>query len=190
MELFHGTPKSRGDIIIKEKRISCHAKPMFEDGCEDILQSAEYSDNLIKPKTLSTTPGYVYLSDLIFNAMYYGNVNAFSNDEDYFYLFKVELPEEVLEPDEDEIRMVLCKDPMNYPSVKDSLNACHSVRYNNDIISFEYCILPAAANFSHPNSQLVRDMINLRPRARGSATQQNVVDLMNQFYSNVSWIKI
>lgn len=189
MELFHGTSKSRGDIIVEEGKISCHAKLMYEDGGEDVLQSAEFSNGLIKPTTLATTPGYIYLTNSIFKAAYYGNINAVSGNEDSFYLFKVELPETLLEPDEDEIRMALCQDPGQYPRAIDSLSACHSARYNRDIITFEYCVLPSTTNFSDPLRELVMNVILQRPRPRESNMRQLSMDLLNQFHSKIEWTK-
>ena len=190
MVLFHGTPKSRGSIIVREKIISCNAKLMHEDKCEEILKTVEFSSNLIKPETLATTPGYVYLTDSMFLAAYYGNKNAIRCNEDYFFLFKVELSEDVLEPDEDEIRMVLWEDPKQYPNAMDSLRVCHSVRYSNDIISFVYCVLPTTKNFSEPLSNLVMNMIYQRPSLKEANMSQKSVDLLNQFHRDVEWIKV
>ena len=85
---------------------------------------------------------YICTNDLIY-AIYYGNKNALmNNNEEKFYVFKFNIPEKQLEPDEDEVRMVLMKDINDYPTAQDTLKACKSARYADSITDYSYFCLP------------------------------------------------
>ena len=62
MTLYHGTTESRGKKIIQEGKINCNATRLYSKSYQDILNNnMTVSPGLIKPKSLSSTPGYVYL---------------------------------------------------------------------------------------------------------------------------------
>ena len=87
MLLYHGTPKSKGNSIIKERKISKSAPALFDNMAFDFC---------------NTTTGYIYLSDGFFTALHWGDIHATNMKEDGFYIFRVDIDEELLLPDLDE----------------------------------------------------------------------------------------
>lgn len=159
MILFHGTPESRGVKIIEEGIISNKAKRIYDQTHEDMLKECIVSCSGVAPTSLASTIGYVYLTNSLFYAMYYGNKNAVLNEENYFYVFKTDIEEENLEADLDEVRMVLMDDPKKYTSAIDTLKACKSARYGHQIEQFQYCKFPTTTNFEDELSNTVLEVV-------------------------------
>lgn len=174
MILYHGTTKSRGEQIVKDGVISNEASLVYDEEFGKGLETGSISCSGIMPTTLATTKGYVYLTNSLFYAISYGNKNAIFMDEpeDYFYVFKVDVDENDLEADSDEVAMVLMKDPKDFPTAKDTLNACMSARYGKSIYDFQYCIFPTTLDCDDENSKIIREVTEER---------DNEFKFMNQF---------
>ena len=191
MILYHGTIESRGKKIVKDGKIDCHAERLNSESYEYIVEKCmKVSEGSIKPKTLASTPGYTYCTNSLMYAIYYGNKNAILNNENEFYIFKFDISEDKLEPDQDEVRMVLLKDPDQYPTAADTLKACKSARYGDDITEFKYCILPATNYFENVNRELIYAIVcehNYNPEKSNEDKRKYVEDLLSKLHDIVSW---
>lgn len=127
MILYHGTSSSRGQNILAHKMLDANAKRVYDED-----------------HGLPTTNGYVYLTDDVFNAIYYGNKTAWIDKDDSLYVFRIEINDSLLEADFDEFKYTL--DPygieyelkdINNPTIEESLRYTNSVRVGQDI-KFEY----------------------------------------------------
>lgn len=163
MVLFHGTPASRAHKILNDGLISNQAKGYYNENC--IAQIIKHHEK--KYVSLATTPGYVYLTDWLFKAVYYGNLYACMNNEKDFYIFMVDIDENNLLPDLDEPQLQSCiwtatkkKYVRDYTSYKDTLEEFRSVRYADSISKFKYCTLPSAMNILDGNSQLINSIVD------------------------------
>ncbi|EHA8853560.1 hypothetical protein JHW63_004483, partial [Escherichia coli] len=88
LNLFHATTMSRGLQIIKDGKIRTNAPSVI---CW----------------SLETTPGWIYLSDQLDNAVHWGNkIACLSKDELFFYIFRVQVQEENCYPDTDDLQYV------------------------------------------------------------------------------------
>ncbi|EEZ1215883.1 hypothetical protein MU157_004772, partial [Escherichia coli] len=88
LNLFHATTMSRGLQIIKDGKIRTDAPSVI---CW----------------SLETTPGWIYLSDQLDNAVHWGNkIACLSKDELFFYIFRVQVQEENCYPDTDDLQYV------------------------------------------------------------------------------------
>ena len=95
MLLYHGTLLESGEKIIQEGKIRCQIKRSHE-GYETIIEG--------------TTDGFVYLTQNLYTAYYYGNILLLDQDDynkKYVYIFKIEIPDDniLLEPDFDELKV-------------------------------------------------------------------------------------
>lgn len=127
--LYHGSPQGRALEIIKNG-------VLLATNCKRIWDN-RYTN--IAGKNLKTTDGYVYLTDKLSKAAYYGKVATIceeAGDISYF-IFRVKIPKKLLLPDLDELAM-------NYDiydesfSAEDSLEKCHSVRTDFSIKTTNY----------------------------------------------------
>lgn len=137
MILYHGTPLESGEKIIKEGKIQCQ-----------IQRSHEGYKNIID----GTTDGYVYLTQNLYTAYFYGNILLMGQDDwnkKYVYIFKVEIADDknLLEPDFDELK-VRNKGNSKNVTWKESLTLCGCVRIKQDISikGLEYIKLPGVGN--------------------------------------------
>lgn len=198
MILYHGTPASRAEKIIEEKCISPNADRIYDDGYGDELLKCVTFHNTNVPTTLATTKGYTYLTNSLFYAMYYGNKNAMHFTGDYderdkeFYVFMVDIPHELLEPDFDEIIMTTSVDPATIKTFTDSLNACKSVRTKAPVKDFKYIKLPTTVNFYDDNSSLVQRIVKFEV-ARYNPENEYVIkelkELTEALMSKYNWIE-
>ena len=191
MLLYHGTLKSRGEQILKDGKIDCHAKRLYEESYKGILENClTVSEGMIIPNTLATTPGYIYCTNSLIYAIYYGNKHAIQHDENEFYIFKFDILEHKLEPDEDEVRMVLFDNPSKYPTAAATLEACKSARYGSCISEFKYCILPSTHYFDNEHSNLIRNVVSnyaYNPQKSNEYERKYIEKLLNELSEIIDW---
>lgn len=157
MVLYHGTTKSRGEQIVKEKCLSKDAEPTYGEGYGGCLKECLVLGGENLPDTLATTKGYVYLTHSLFYAMYYGNKHCLlSNEDKEFYIFKVDIPENILEIDSDEIRITTNVHPETVKDYKQSLDVCRSVRTPQSINKFEYMIFDSEYKYTEESSLVMK----------------------------------
>lgn len=137
MILYHGTPLESGEKIIQEGKIRCQIKRSHE-GYENIIEG--------------TTDGFVYLTQNLYTAYYYGNILLLDQDDynkKYVYIFKIEIPDDniLLEPDFDELK-VRNKVYSKNITWKECLEMCGCARIRQDITikELEYIKLPGTGN--------------------------------------------
>ena len=192
MILYHGTTKSRGERIVKGGVISNEASLLYDEEFGKGLETGSISCSGIMPTTLATTKGYVYLTNSLFYAISYGNKNAIFMDEpeDYFYVFKVDVDENDLEADSDEVAMVLMKDPKDFPTAMDTLNACMSARYGKSIYEFQYCIFPTTLDCDDDIAKIIRKVAEERDNEfnfKSSCEEQKIQKLKAELDRICNW---
>lgn len=101
MELFHATTQIRGEQILKDR---CIKK------CVERYYSNENGSNGL------TTQGYVYLTNEITFSIYFANCHNLSEANENIYIFKIEVPDDLLQPDEDEIELQSPNNESVYPN--------------------------------------------------------------------------
>ena len=115
MILYHATPGINGEKII-DTRIIKNNCPRLWNG------EAHHSDGNVVD--LSSSDGYVYLSNKLSLAAFYGNANRLNVDGDCndYYIFRINIPDDRLLPDEDELRINWGRS--NVETAKESLAIC------------------------------------------------------------------
>lgn len=163
MILFHGTPASKAHKILNDGLISNQAEANYNENCIAQITKCQEKQDV----SLATTRGYVYLTNWLFKAVYYGNLYACTGNEKDFYIFMVDIDENRLLPDLDEPQLQSCiwttikkENVCDYTSYKDTLEEFRSVRYADSISKFKYCTLPSAMNTSDENSQLIKSIVD------------------------------
>ena len=134
MILYHGTIMDKAKEILDSKRLKCNIKRDFE---ETLYFSG-------------TTDGYVYLTNQFHTAYYYGNIKTIDDCNDkYVCIFKMDIPENVLQADLDELKVKTRKEFDNATTASFSLNECGCVRCPEDIciIGSQYIIIPSTFNY-------------------------------------------
>lgn len=137
MILYHGTTIKRATKIMKDKSIS--------NDCERFFTRKKNGEGY-------TTQGYVYLSNEITYALYFANCHHFVDQSEQLCLFRVIVPDELLEADFDEMRH---QDPTGH----------HKQRYNSDLecslLEFKTCRVPFPIDFSkYEVSYFIIDLTN------------------------------
>lgn len=89
MILYHGTTANKGEKILS-------------DGC--IKKDVERYYTKEKSGNGYSTQGYVYLSNEITFAIYFANCHNITDKEKEIYIFKINIPDSMVEPDIDEMR--------------------------------------------------------------------------------------
>lgn len=147
MRLYLGTNEERGTKIIEEGLIRCNVDRLYN--------TTNISEDL------ATTDGFVYLTDLLPVAIYYGNKAQilWNRQVGQYYVFEVEISDTELLPDKDEIqvesgwRKEVLLDDGKYTAAY-SLQQVHSVTVGRDLRLpgdvTRYAILPDARNLDHP----------------------------------------
>lgn len=124
MILYHGTTDDRAKEILSNLEIS--------NNCERFFTVEENGDGY-------TTQGYVYLTNEITYALYFANSHHFVDKSDKLYIFKIDVPDHLIEPDYDEMRY---QDPTGFDRE----------RYSNDLecslLEFKTCRIPIPIEFS------------------------------------------
>lgn len=117
MELYHATTQSRGEKILNERCIKKNV-PRY------------YSDSSNGP----TTQGFVYLANEITFSVYFANCHNISEGNTTIYVFKIDIPNDILEPDEDEIEIQSPENEGSYSNrLSWSLEELKSCRVGLDI---------------------------------------------------------
>lgn len=126
MYLYHGTKESYGKQIIKQGIIKANIKRNYDDNFAESIR---------------TTDGFVYLSNNLSKAAYYGNKNCFifatqdKEIEEYYYIFRIQINEKELLPDKDELRAYYLPEESDLST---SLTNCMSTVVNRDICLKDY----------------------------------------------------
>ena len=123
MLLYHGTTGKRAEYIFADKAIS--------NNCERFFTEEENGSGY-------TTQGYVYLTNEITFAAYFANSHTFMDQSKELFIFRVDVPDELIEPDYDEMRY---QDPTGYDRE----------RYSSDLecslAEFKTCRIPISIEF-------------------------------------------
>lgn len=132
IELYHGTKFENAESILEQRTIShLDTKSHYEGS------------------GLETTPGYVYLTNNLFFALYYGNKHAVFEDDSHFAIFKLTLELDKLELDEDELD-IFRNGRGGYENITplEGLELFQSIRFPNSIqfdeIQVEYVKLKSS----------------------------------------------
>ena len=171
MLLYHGTTRKRGKSIVEDKCIKHDAELLYKD----------------------TTPGYIYCTNDILYAIYYGNKNSLCHKEESFYVFRFNLDENKLEPDEDEVRMVGMDNPENYSKAQETLEDYKSARYEENIYEFEYAILPTVSNVGKEDEKLISECVEVHGYNHKSSNEymkKHISDLIVKLNRITNWEKI
>ena len=190
MWLYHGTNESRGKKILQSGMIKCDAERVYKNlSCNGI--------------NFSTTTNFAYFTNCIGYAFNYGIDNSVLSDEMLFYVFRLEIPEDILLPDFDELKIK--RDLWNDIHINDqdftvnkSLQLLKSVRINTSIslkvLNTQYLIVDI------PTSDLIPYNIEsaikyiTRSRKFNSDTKPRQFEILesklNEFYKHYSWCSI
>lgn len=142
MILYHATPISRFDQIIKDKQLKKDAPLIWDIDISAYTLKLENSN--IDTNTRTTT-GYVYLTNSISDAVYYGATACNKVDDREFAIFRIDLDILILEPDRDNLSLFLDGKYRNIDATaQESLNLVHSVRVadNVNLIDADYVKCP------------------------------------------------
>lgn len=124
MIVYHGTSSQRGNAILNDGVLKKDAHKVYS-----------------KDHLFPTTDDYIYVTNDLINAIYYGNKTVFNDNKfDEIFIFSIELDEAILLPDLDEIKYTLepfeaingIKD-INNPTLQESLTYALSARIGQDI---------------------------------------------------------
>lgn len=88
MKLYHATTQVRGEQILRDRCLK-----------KDVSRYYSKENESNGP----TTQGFVYLTNEITYSIYFANCHNLSESNTNIYIFKVDVPDEFLEADEDEI---------------------------------------------------------------------------------------
>lgn len=158
MLLYHGTSQSRGEQILNDGIISHLASLEYD---------CRHNHTLIYLGVdISTTAGYVYLTNNILLALYFGDCHAKHRD-DKVYIFAIDVPLKNVEPDYDEYKITGINLPQLLPdefSVEQSLKLHQSVRTPLDInlskCNGRYIIVSSSTNKNDPQeAENTQDML-------------------------------
>lgn len=89
MILYHATTALRGKKILSDGRIKKEVERYYT--------KEENGDGY-------TSQGYIYLSNEVTFAIYFANCHDIIDKTGELYVFRVEIPDNLLEPDNDELR--------------------------------------------------------------------------------------
>lgn len=124
MILYHSTTENRAKQIFKDNKILCNCKRFFT--------KEENGDGY-------SSQGYVYLSNEITFATHFGYCHSNVEKTDIIYLYRIDIPDELIEPDYDEMRH---QDP----------TGCDRERYSSDLqcslLEFKACRVPFDIDFN------------------------------------------
>lgn len=180
MILYHGTGHTAANEIIKTGVIRNDAPLKWGEGSFLPFADGEYLD-------ISTTPGFVYLTDKLSLACFYGNIHR--SDEDKlkgYYIFKLDIPSEELLPDKDELRI-------NYEIEQDDISADESlhisrcVSVDHSLSNEEYNI--KYVHISNDNIELNRFIRQNLSSAR-TKMSPDPDELVAKFNDYVEWKEI
>lgn len=153
MVLFHGTTQKRGEEILRSGVIKCSTERDFKS----------------IPNIEGSTDGYAYFTTDLSKALYYGNAKTIGNDCDMLvYLFRLDIPYEMLCADLDELKVVTKKQYFSETTVEESLKICKCVRISQDIsiIKASYTTIPSTKNYKISDElyELRRKLFDLNQR--------------------------
>ena len=170
LNLFHATTMSRGLQIIKDGKIRTDAPSVI---CW----------------SLETTPGWIYLSDQLDNAVYWGNkIACLSKDELFFYIFRVQVQEENCYPDTDDLQYVSWLSPEEAENTDLYTCLSHSCRTDKELYTgceiSDYAVLPATTLYTDNSGHPQYDIVNTLKKHIGK-------DEYNQYESlrqRIEWV--
>mgnify|MGYP006957076564 FL=1 len=172
LNLFHATTMSRGLQIIKDGKIRTNAPSVI---CW----------------SLETTPGWIYLSDQLDNAVHWGNkIACLSKDELFFYIIRVQVQEENCYPDTDDLQYVswLSPEEAENTDLYTCLSLCHSCRTDKELYTgceiSDYAVLPATTLYTDNSGHPQYDIVNTLKKHIGK-------DEYNQYESlrqRIEWV--
>lgn len=182
MILYHRTSFTRGIKILNDGKILTKAERVYDE-----------------TYILQTSKGFIYLSDDLAIAMYYANKTSFIDNDEYMYVFKCEINDNLLLPDLDEIKYT--KEMFGHKitdEIKNNafevLKLTNSTRVNFDIDLKEnnvsYTIIPSTGYFINDSAEIYKQRIDIRQviDLRGNNTKI-AIEFKNKIISNFKWEK-
>ncbi|NFQ35970.1 hypothetical protein [Clostridium sporogenes] len=181
MIMYHATSLSRGNKILKDGTIKKDSEKVYG---EDSL--------------MPTTDGYVYLTNDLINAAYYGNKTAVLFDkDDMFFIFRMDINIKDLEVDKDEIEYTIKQSPkyddkfkdINNPTLDESLEYALSARIRQNIdfsknkVEYSKCISALSSDIKEKRRIRIVDVVGFR---RMSSKNK----LITNFIDNLKWKQI
>ena len=124
MMLYHGTTKTRGEIILQDRLLRKTV-------------DRYYSEDSNGP----TTQNYIYLTNEITFSVYFANCHNLSENNSSIMIFRIDIPESLLEPDEDELAIQGEQNKDKYKTrLLWSLGEYKSCRFANDLDFDHYSV--------------------------------------------------
>ena len=177
MIVYHGTSKKNGENILKTRKIMTN-------------QNKNWTD---------TTEGYVYLSNDIIKALSYGNKSCSTSHLENIFLFKVDVPYELLMPDKDEAYCKGIKVTETPQDLNLILEECKSTRVNFSLnfneYNVHYCEIKQleldGVNYIEINNEKYKlKDINSAVNCCFSKTDEIYSASQKKFISEINWIKL
>lgn len=174
MILYHGTTLEQAEQIWKTGSIKCRIKRSFE----------------ANPYFEGTTDGFVYLTNKLCLAYYYGNSKIISCEckNKNVCIFKVDISDELLLADLDELKVKTRKMYSEETTIEDSLRICGCVRCAQDIsiLGAKYVIIPGTTNVevSEEENRICRNFSSL---ALNHANEKAKVEILKNITDKYKW---
>lgn len=170
MILYHATTHIRGAQILRDKCLK-----------KDVVRYYSEESGSNGP----TTQGYIYLTNEITFSIYFANCHNLSEENQNIYIFRLDLPEEMLEPDEDEIKLQSPNNEHHFPSrLAWSLEELKSCRTPQDINISDY-----PAHFSYLVGLESNEILKLVKHVGYSYNYviTHYTDAQSSFLSSIQW---
>ncbi|UHA72054.1 hypothetical protein [Paenibacillus sp. 481] len=170
MLLYHGTTLTNSISIHHDKTLRCKIERYYNN------------------EEFPTTDGYVYLSNRINHAIYYGNKNSVYSDEEYFAVYEIDICYDNLKIDIDELKYVakLNDEEIKTFSVDSCLELVSSCRIDRDLTFGvdvkRYAVLPTTMNYKHELCDIAYEIISDR--------ENRDVDYLSEIRLKLPWVDI
>lgn len=175
MFLYHGTTGIRANQILDDKKIS--------NNCDRFFTKEKNGDGY-------TTQGYVYLTNEITFAVYFANSHTFVDQSKELFIFRIDVPDELIEPDYDEMRY---QDPPGHDREQYSSDLEYS------LVEFKTCRIPVSIEFNKFTVEYFSfykaDFPNIADLFDNASSNYNYAihhysDKQREFINSIHWKKL
>lgn len=177
MILYHGTTAEEAKRILETGFIKHNITRTFESN----------------PYFKGTTDGFVYLTNSLPLAFYYGNCKLIINEcqDKNVYIFELCVPDELLCADLDELKEKTKCDFGEETTVEESLRICECVRCARDlsIVDANYVIIPGTTNYDIPDSERMY-CCNLSGLALNHKSYEEKENVIKELTCRYRWNKV
>lgn len=175
MILYHATTAIRGEKILS-------------DGCikKNIKQYYTKENN----SSGYTTQGYIYLSNELTFAMHFANCHNIADKTEEVYIFRVEIPDNLIEPDYDELR---------YQRASEQEIANYGGDLNCSLFEYKSCRIPVDIDFNKYNCYyFIKKLSNIPPiddlinncGHNYNYVINNYTIIQREFIDSIEWLKL